>query len=149
FDQDLLLIKTNNLNGYQVRIYTYRISSGTEETVVLEGVSGGAGSIDVTANADQVLYSLDTSGSQNSIYRQFSSRLFLYDIASGTATPVVTEVLPGENDVDAQFSPSEGAIIFTRSGNNIGAEKSIFKRQFDEDTEFDDLLFTEAFMPDW
>jgi hypothetical protein len=151
FDQDLLLIKTNNLEGYQVRIYTYRVSSGTEETVVLEGVSGGAGSLDISANADVVLYSLDTSGSQNSIYRQFSSRLFLYDIVSGTATPVDTEVLPGENDFDARFSPSEGAIIFTRAANNIGAQTAIFKRQLDdnEDVDIDDLLFTEAFMPEW
>lgn len=149
FDQDLLLIKTNNLEGYQVRIFTYRISSGTEETVILQGVSGGAGSIDITANSNLVLYSLDTSGSQNSIYRQFSSRLFLYDIAAGSSALLDTEVLPGENDFDAQFSPTEGAVIFTRSGNNVGSEKSIFKRQFDVDTVIDQLLFSEAFMPDW
>jgi Tol biopolymer transport system component len=151
FDQDLLVIKTNDLNGYEVRIFTYRISTGLEEGTILEGVSGAAGSIDITANADVVLYSLDTSGSQNSIYRQFSSRLFLYEIGSGTATAVDTEVLPGENDFDAQFSPSEGAIIFTRAANNIGAQTSIFKRQLDEDEDVDadDLLFTEAFMPDW
>jgi Tol biopolymer transport system component len=149
FDQDLLLIKTNDLNGYQVRIFTYRISSDSEETVILEGISGGAGSIDITANSDFVLYSLDTSGSQNAAYRQFSSRLFLYDTAAQTSIEVSTEVVPGENDFDAQFSPSEGAIIFTRSANNVGAQKSIYKRQLDEDTVFDDLLFTEAFMPDW
>lgn len=149
FDQDLLVLKTNDLEGYNVRIFTLRLSTGTVESEILTGVPGGAGSIDISANANQVLYSLDTSGSQNSTYRLFSSRLFLYDIGSGTATPINTEVLPGENDFDARFSPSEGAIIFTRSENNVGAETSVYRRQFDEDIVLDDLFFTDAFMPDW
>jgi Tol biopolymer transport system component len=147
-DQDLILLKTNNLNGYDVRIFTYRLSSATEENIVLENVSGAAGSIDITANGDKVLYNLDLSGSENSIYRRFSDRLFIYDLQTGTATELETDVVQGQNDYDAKFSPSEGAVIFTRSENNVGAPTFIFKRSV-ENQENDDLLFTEAFMPDW
>lgn len=147
-DQDLLLIKTNDLNGYNVRIVTGRVSTGTEETVILENVLGGAGGVDISANGDKILYSLDTSGAENGIYRQFSSRLFIYDTATAIATEVETDVVNGENDFDARFSPSEGAVIFTRAANNTGAIPTVFKRTFDS-TQDDDELFTEASMPDW
>lgn len=56
FDNDLLLLKTNDLNGYSVRIFTYTLSTDTVETVILEGELGAAGSIDITVNATKVLY---------------------------------------------------------------------------------------------
>ena len=95
FDNDLLLLKTNDLNGYSVRIFTYRLSTDTVETVILEGELGAAGSIDITANATKVLYTRDLSGSENSNYRQFESRLFLYDMASDTTEPIETDVVFG------------------------------------------------------
>ena len=147
-DQDLLLIKTNDLSGYNVRIFTSRISTGTEETVVLTNVMGGAGGIDISANGDKILYSLDISATQNSIYRLFSSRLFIYDTVTAISTQVETDVVNGENDYDARFSPSEGAVIFTRAPNNVGASPTVFKRSFDTSQD-DDELFTDAFMPFW
>ncbi|MDC6352454.1 carboxypeptidase-like regulatory domain-containing protein [Zeaxanthinibacter sp. PT1] len=147
-DQDLLLIKTNDLSGYNVRIFTYRLSTASEETVVLDSVMGGAGSVDISANGDKILYSLDTSGAQNSIYRMFSSRLFIYFTATAIVTQVETDVVNGENDFDARFSPSEGAVIFTRAANNTGAVPTVFKRDFDTSQD-DDELFTESYMPDW
>ena len=35
FDTDLLLLKTNDNQGYNVRIYTYRLSTEAEETAKL------------------------------------------------------------------------------------------------------------------
>ncbi len=147
-DQDLLLIKTNNLQGYNIRLFTYRLSTGLEETVVLENSPGAVGSIDFSANGDKVLYNRDISGSENSLYRLFTSRLFLYDITTGIATAISTDVAVGENDYDARFSPSEGAVIFTRATNNTGATPQIYKKVFGSVTE-DRLLFQNAFMPDW
>ncbi|MET7028160.1 carboxypeptidase-like regulatory domain-containing protein [Sediminicola luteus] len=147
-DQDLLLIKTNDLSGYNVRIFTYRISTASEETVVLENVMGAAGSIDISANGNEILYNLDTSGAQNSIYRLFSSRLFIYNTVTTIITQLETDVVNGQNDYDARFSPSEGAVIFTRAANNTGAVPTVFKKRFDSSQD-DDELFTNAYMPDW
>lgn len=147
-DQDVLLIKTNNLQGYNVRIYTYRLSTGLEENVILQGMPGAAGSVDISANGDEVLYSYDTSGSENSQYRQFDTRLFIYNVASMTAAQLETDAVSGDIETDASFSPDEGAVIFVRSKNNTGAEKNIYSRLL-SDTQDDTLLFPDAFMPDW
>lgn len=149
FDTDLLLLKTNDNQGYNVRIYTYRLSTEAEETVVLENVEGAAGAIDITADGDLILYSKDTSNSENQVYRQFEARMFLYDVASsGPATTIDTDVVSGENELQCQFSPSEGGVIFTRVASNFSAKPKIFSLIFGGDID-DDELFTEASMPNW
>lgn len=149
FDADLLLLKTNNVNGYDVRIFTSRITTGLEETVILEGVSGAAGGVQISANGDRILYSRDTSNSQNPQYRIFSSRLFVYETATATSVELATDVVTGKNDLDPRFSPSEGDVIFTRVNNNIGATPSIFIFELGGNNPEDDQLFTNANMPDW
>ncbi|MCB0464536.1 MAG: hypothetical protein KDC78_02515, partial [Aequorivita sp.] len=149
FDDDLVLLKTNNSSGYDVRIYTARISTGMEETVILENVDGAAGGIDISANADKVLYTWDVSGSENTVYRIFESRIFTKDLGSSDpAIQLETDVITGENDIDVRFSPSEGGVIFSRVKNNTNAIPDIYSLVFD-DNQNDLLLFTKAFMPDW
>jgi len=148
FDDDLVLIKTNDLNGYNVRIVLVRLSTGVEEAIILEGESGAAGGINISANADRVLYFRDVTGSENGDYRIFSGRLFIYDIVNDMTTTVTTDVSQGENDLEPRFSPSEGSVIFTRVLNNASAIPAIFTRGFDNTTN-DDELFTNSFMPDW
>lgn len=149
FDEDLVLLKTNNSSGYEVRIYTARLSTGMEENVILENVDGAAGGIDLSANADKVLYTRDVSEAQNSAYRIFESRIFLKTIGNpDPAVQLETDVLVGENDLDVRFSPSEGGVIFTRVRNNTNATPNIYSILFD-DNQNDLLLFTNAFMPDW
>jgi hypothetical protein len=149
FDDDLLLLKTNNINGYNVRIFTARISTGLEETVILEGLQGAAGGVQISANGDRILYSRDTSNSENNQYRIFASRLFIYETASAMSVILTTDVITGENDLDPRFSPSEGDIIFTRVDNNTGAIPAIFLFELGGNNPEDDELFTSANMPDW
>ena len=148
FDQDLLLIKTNNLSGYQVRIFTYRLSTEMEETIILEGLPGAVGSVDITANADKVLYNRDLSESQNNNYSQFRSRIFIYDFLTDTTEQLTTDVILGENEYDARFSPTEGGMIWSRGAANTNAIPDIYRQDFDITTD-DALLFTKSSMPDW
>lgn len=149
FDQDLLVLKTNNLQGYDVRIFTYRISTALEETVVLENMPGAAGGVSIDANSQTILYAYDTSGSQNISYRRFSSRIFLFDMATATPTELVTDVATGQNDLDPRFWPSEGGVILTRKNTNETSIPNILKINFDGSTGDDQQLFTRASMPDW
>lgn len=149
FDEDIVLLKTNNSNGYNIRIYTARLSNGNEESVILENVEGAAGGIDISANASKALYFWDTSESQNSAYKIFESRIFIKTIGNqDPATMLATDVLPGENELDGRFSPSEGGAIFTRVKSNTNAIPDIYSMTFDENQD-DTLLFTDSFMPDW
>ena len=148
FDEDLLLIKTNDLNGYNVRIFTYRLSTAMEEVVVYEGELGAAGSINFSANADEVLFTIDVSGSQNSLYQIFRSRIHRFTIADMTLREVDTDVELGENDLEVRYSPTEGGAVFTRRGNNLSSIPAIFTVDFGQTNE-DNQLFSEASMPDW
>lgn len=149
FDEDVVLLKTNNVNGYDVRIFTIRVSTGLEETVVLEGMPGAAGGAQISANGDSILYSRDTSNSENSQYRLFASRLFIYDVANDVSQMILTDVTTGENDLDPRFSPSEGEVVFTRVDSNTGAIPAIFLYELGGTNPDDDQLFTAANMPDW
>ncbi len=73
----------------------------------------------------------------------------MYNIPDETVEEVTTEVVLGENDIDVKFTPSEGGAIFTRVLSNIGAIPEIYKVAFDGQGAVDQLLFSEAFMPDW
>lgn len=150
FDDNLVLLKTNNSSGYDVRIYTARLNPDSEETIILENVNGAAGGIDISANSDKVLYTRDINESQNSSYRIFNSRIFLYTIGNPVpAEQLETDVLDGENDLDSKFSPSEGGVIFTRVKNYFGAIPAIYSISFDQQSQDDELLFTDSYMPDW
>ncbi|WP_026450637.1 carboxypeptidase regulatory-like domain-containing protein [Aequorivita capsosiphonis] len=149
FDNNLVLLKTNNSSGYDVRIYTARIDTDTEETIILENVLGAAGGIDISSNADKILYTKGDN-EQNSSYKIFNSRIFLYTIGQpDQPVEVETNVLLGENDLDVKFSPSEGGIIFTRVQSNIGATPAVYSLIFDQQSQADQILFTNSFMPDW
>lgn len=148
FDDDLVLLKTNDLNGYNARIFTLRLSTGIEENVVIENELGALGGIDITANGDRVLYTRDISSSQNMSYRQFESRIFVFDTNAMTSTEINTGVSLGENDLDAKYSPDEGAIVFTRVLSNIDAIPSVYMIQMGVVTDADQL-FSAASMPDW
>ncbi len=148
FDDDLMVVKTNNVNGYDVRIFTMRMSTGAEEVVVFENTPGAVGSVSFDANADRVIYSWDVTSSQNPNYRIFESRIFIFDVHAMTATQLETDAVTGEADFDARFLPSDGGVIFMRKTNNLNGVPHIFKTDLDENNE-DVELFTEAFMPDW
>lgn len=148
FNNDLLVLKTNNSNGYNARIFTVNISTGLENTVIVENLPGALGGLDITANGDQIIYTRDLSGSENSNYRQFESRVFIYNFSTATSNILGTDVVAGQNDLDPKFSPDEGAIILTRVGNNTGAIPTVIKFQFGAATQ-EKELFSAASMPDW
>jgi len=116
----------------------------------LENEPGAAGGLDIDANANRVIFSRDISGSENDSYRIFRSRLFIYDINTQVTNQIIENTPSGKNDLDPSFSPTEGAVIFTRVSNNTGAVPEVFKVEFaSSSTNPVQLLFTNASMPDW
>tara|TARA_R110002072_G_scaffold300390_1_gene477860 strand:- start:158936 stop:160459 length:1524 start_codon:yes stop_codon:yes gene_type:complete len=148
FDDDLLLLKTNDMNGYNVRIFTYDLSLGMEVDVVREGEMGAASSINLSANADEVLFTLDKSGSENPQYRRFENRIHRYTISDMTLREVDSEVVLGENDLEVRYSPTEGGAVLTRRGNNLGSTPAVYTIDFGQVND-DNQIFSEASMPDW
>lgn len=147
-DTDLVVVKTNDLLGYNARIILVRLSTGLEEAVILEGENGAAGGIDVSSSGENILYFRDVNGSQNNQYRIFQARPFVYNMPANTTMAIDTGANLEENVIDTSFLPTEAGIIFTRVANNSGATPNVFIRDFDSDVMNDRLIFNAASMPD-
>lgn len=145
---NLILLKTNNSEGYDARIVAVS-TSGAEQIIVVEGLPGALGGIDFSIDGSKVLYTRDVSGFENQEYRQLDSRIFEYDNNTESTVEINTFKPEGINDLDVKYSPDNGAIIFMSTSNDGISQKNIYKHVFDEDTEDRQLIFTHAFMPDW
>tara|TARA_R110000787_G_scaffold81036_2_gene175869 strand:+ start:26216 stop:27724 length:1509 start_codon:yes stop_codon:yes gene_type:complete len=145
---NLILLKTNNSEGYEARIFAVT-TSGSEQFVVVEGLTGALGGIDFSIDGSKVLYTRDVSGFENQEYRQLDSRIFEYNNDLGTTLEIDTFKPEGANDLDVKYSPDNGVIIFMSTSNDGVSQKNIYKHVFDESLEDRQLIFTNAFMPDW
>ena len=145
---NLIAVKTNDASGYNARIAIINPNTGIESTVVVEGLPGAIGGIDFSADGTKVLYTRDVSGFEGELYRQLDSRIFIYDILTDSTVEVDTDKPEGFNDLDVKFSPNEGSIVFTSTSNDGISTKNIVKVILD-DVAARELLFTDAYMPDW
>ena len=125
-----------------------RLSSGTIEQMVYQNTPGAVIGIDLDANGSRLVYAKDTSGSENTQYRQFSSRIYIYNLNTNSEAILNNGVTEGLNDLQPSWSPSEGEIIFTRKPSNLNSEPEIYISSLNNFSN-DDLLFTNASMPDW
>lgn len=148
-NDDVIVLKTNDINGYNTRIFTLDLETETVQDVIYEDQDGASGGIDISANATTLLYTVDVSGEENPQYRRFESRLFIYNFETGTSTELLTGTGVGENILSPRYSPTEGEVIFTRVDNNVNAIPTVFFTGI-ENMADSDLLFTDgAKMPNW
>ena len=148
---DLVALKTNNSSGYSARILVADLVSGTEQ-VVIENQPGALGGLDFSIDGNRVLYTRDSTGIENVEYRQLDSRIYEYDLSALTTTEVDTRIVPGTNDLDPKYSPDDGSIIFVRTSNDGISERSIYRTLPDDQSTGEaqiELLFIDAFMPNW
>lgn len=144
---DLILIKTNDSDGYNARIVIIN-PSGAEQNVIIEGEPGALGGIDFSIDGSKVLYTRDISGFENLNYRQLDSRIFVYDINSNTTAEIDTGKPVGTNDLDTKYSPDNGSIIYMNTSNDGVSQKNIYKIISDGQNSRE-LIFTDSYMPDW
>ena len=144
---DLIVLKTNNLQGYDAKIYTIN-SSGALIDTVLEDVDGAVGGLDLSINDEQILYSYDVSGFENEDYRQLDTRLFIYDRTTMETTDVSDNKPAGTIDIDPLFSPNEASIIFTNTSNDGLSQRNVLILIIGNQDSREDR-HQDAFMPDW
>jgi Tol biopolymer transport system component len=143
----VIALKTNNLNGYGVQIFTIN-TSGTLLQMVQTGLPGAAGGINLSADNTKLLFTRDTSGFENNTYRQLDTRVFLYTFSSMTALDVSFNKVGGTNDLDARFSPTEAEVIVTNVANDGVTPSSIQTLELSAmDTRT--TKYGNSFMPDW
>ncbi|MCT8338515.1 carboxypeptidase-like regulatory domain-containing protein [Flavobacteriaceae bacterium TK19130] len=145
----LIAVKTNNANGYEARIFILDPDTGMEVDVIVENVNGALGGLDYSIDGSQLLFTQDVSGFENGTYRQLDTKLFIYDFDSDTSTEIDTDKPAGTNDLDPRFAPDEGSVIYVNTSNDNVSQRNIYRTVLDDDADNRQLLFTNAFMPDW
>lgn len=145
---DIVVIKTNDANGYNAKILLINIATHELESIVLENMEGALGGLDYATDGSKILYTRDINGFENENYRILNSGIFEYYFETGESLEVKTGRSSGFNDLDPKYSPNEGAIIFTRTSNDGISQNDIYAHYIDGDT-VSELLFTDAFMSDW
>lgn len=145
-DGSTIALKTNDIDGYGVAIFTID-RYGNFLTTVLDGVDGAAGGINISVDNQYLIYTLDDSGYEDPTYRQLDTNIYLYDFDTGTATNISVNKESGTNDLDPRFSPNEAQVIFVNTSNDGISEKYVYL--VDLDGENRTSIITNAAMPDW
>jgi len=123
--EDLFVLKTNEVTGYNIAIFTIDVSGNIVDDI-LSGVSGAAGGLDISVDDSKVLYWYDVSGFENPQYRQIDSQIFIYDRNTQEAFEQSGNKAEGFVDYDCRFSPNEAQIIFTNTSNDGLSQKNVF-----------------------
>jgi len=144
---NFIVLKTNNSNGYQAKIYTIDMV-GSIINVVAENITGALGGIDISIDNQKILYTRDMSGFEDNTYRQLDTHLFIFNTTNGISVDYSNYKINGTNDLDPKFSPNEAEIIFVNTSNDGVSVKKIFSVSLDNE-EIRTELFNNAMMPDW
>ncbi|UAB81303.1 carboxypeptidase regulatory-like domain-containing protein [Marixanthomonas sp. SCSIO 43207] len=149
-NSDIIALKTNNINGYDISIFTIDFD-GNVLNNILSGVDGAASGLNLSVTNQLVLYSYDVSGFESADYRRLDSRMFVYDMVDETTTDISDQKENGTNDLEPIFSPNEAEVIFTNTSNDGISQRDVYKVQVDQDDNNveRELLYENAFMPDW
>ncbi|WP_434981293.1 carboxypeptidase regulatory-like domain-containing protein [Daejeonia sp. YH14] len=152
YDNSKIAVKTNDYNGYKVKIYVIDMLGNVLNTVLAD-TAGAAGGLNFSVDGKQLLFTHDVSGYQDSNYRQLNSHIFIYTLADNTIRDISDESDKpnGTNDLDPRFSPNNAQVIFTNTSNDGISQKNILS--IDLNTTDEELtrttLFENAEMPDY
>lgn len=150
-DNTVIALVTNNAQGYSASIYTID-TSGNVMDLVIEGLPGAMGGLDLSVDKKRLLYTRDVSGFESSDYRQLDSRLFIYNFETNISTDISLNKTEGTNDLDPRFSPDEANVIFVNTSNDGISQENIFRTKITNQNSSEDFrteLYQNAIMPDW
>lgn len=147
-DGSRIALKTNDFNGYNVKIYIIDMLGNIQQTV-LSDVKGAAGGLNFSVDGTKLLYCYDVSGFENENYRQLDTRIFIYNLTTSTAADIsgLNQKPAGTLDIDPRFSPNEAEVIFTNTSNDGISQRNIYRMSVSRENRT--LLFSNAEMPDW
>jgi len=150
-DESMIALKTNDIYGYNIAIYTINVK-GELLTTVLSDVKGAAGGINFSVDNKLLLYTHDVSEYEQANNRQLDSHIFIYQFSESIVTDMSSGKGAGFNDLDPRFSPNEAEVIFVNTSNDGISIKYIYKMEINlegDETGNRSQMFQNAVMPDW
>ena len=146
-DGSKIVLKVNDISGYNVEIYVIN-TSGTVLYEVLSGFNGAVSGLNISVDNEKIVYTRDVSGYESSNYRRMDSRIFVYNHTTNTSTELDIEKPTGYNDLDVKFSPNEADVIFVNTSNDGISIKNIQTASLTQ-TDSRVTLFSGGSMPEW
>ncbi|MBK0369176.1 carboxypeptidase regulatory-like domain-containing protein [Flavobacterium agrisoli] len=146
-DGTKIVLKVNDINGYNVEIYIIN-TTGVITNQVISGQSGAFGGLNFSVTGQKLVYTRDVSGYENPMYRQLDARIYEYNFATLTSYQIITEKPSGTNDLDVRYSPSEAELIFVNTSNDGLSIQNVVKTTIGK-TDSRTILFSGNDMPDW
>lgn len=146
-DGTQIVLKVNDISGYNVEIYVIN-ASGIIQYQVLSGLAGATSGLHISVNNQSIVYTRDVSGYQSSNYRRLDSRIFIYNRSTNSSTEIDSSKPDGFNDLDVKFSPNEAEVIFTSTSNDGISVNNIVKASIN-DVDTRAILFAGGSMPEW
>lgn len=146
-DESTIVLKTNNLYGYNTSIFTIN-SNGELLDVIIENINGAFGGLNLSVNNKLLLYSHDVSEYEDSSNRQLDTRLFIYNFETDESIEISSTKQEGFLDLDPRFSPNEAQVIFISTSNDGLSENHIMRVSINGSDDRT-LLFSNKTMPDW
>ncbi len=146
-DGSQIVLKVNDISGYNVEIYVIN-ASGVFQYQVLSNVNGAVSGLNISVDNQRIVYTRDITDYQSSNYRRLDSRIFMYNRTTNSSIEIDTSKPDGFNDLDVKFSPNEAEVIFTSTSNDGISVRNIMKASInDVDTRV--TLFAGGSMPEW
>jgi hypothetical protein len=146
-DESLIALKTNDIAGYNISIFTIDLEGNTINNV-LSGVHGAAGGLNISINNKLLLYSYDISEFESPNNRQLDTHIFIHKFSDATNLDISSNKIAGTVDLDPRFSPNEAEVIFVNTSNDGISIKNIYKMDIDDNNDRT-KMFSNAIMPDW
>ena len=147
-DGEIIALKTNDSSGYNISIYTIDMD-GDINAIVLTGVKGAAGGLNLSLDKNYLLYTHDISKFENPDYRQLDTHIFRFEFGSSDILDLSKGKPNGTVDTDPRFSPNEADIIFVNTSNDGISIKTVYEARATAGASNRKELFENAIMPDW
>lgn len=146
-DESLIALKTNDITGYNISIFTIDLL-GNMVNSVLSGVNGAAGGLNISIDNKLLLYSYDISEFESPNNRQLNTHLFIHKFSDASNLDISSNKPAGTVDLDPRFSPNEAEVIFVNTSNDGISLRTIYKMDLDNNNDRAQM-FINAIMPDW
>ena len=146
-DGSQIVLKVNDLSGYNVEIYVID-TSGNVLYSILSGQKGAVSGLSISVDNQKIVYTRDVSEYQNSNYRRLDSRILIYNHSTDSSTELSVGKVDGFNDLDVKFSPNEAEVIFVNTSNDGVSTKNIQKASIVNGGSRTSL-FSGGSMPEW
>lgn len=122
---DKIVAVLSNADYYATEIVLLNVD-GTSMKTMVPDQPGALSHPSFSPDGKRLIYSRDVSGHEVASHRQLDAKIFLQHVDSTHTTDLSKEKKQGTNDLDPEWSPDGGSIIFTNRANDNASPPEVW-----------------------